>query len=378
MIKILIAGDFCPRGRIEHLILEQKMQEIYHDYHPHLQGNDINVVNLECPLINKGEPIDKAGPNLSAREECVAALNYGNFNLVTLANNHIMDMGAEGLAKTMSICKANNIAFIGAGENKGEASRWTMREINGTKIAFLNFCEHEFSIAGINTPGANPLNPVKNYYDIKTAHEQADYVIVIVHGGHEGYNLPSPRMMETSRFFIDAGARFVINHHSHCISGYEEYNEGVIFYGLGNYIFDWEGERHSDWNLGFSVKLLLDKEMTDFQIIPYTQCGETPGLYLLSGSETRKMNLLLEQLNAIIADQSLLSKEWEAFVQKNKKVYLMEFEFSASKIYKSLRSRNLIPGMLSRKKKKQLLNLIRCESHRDLAIESLKPGKPNQ
>lgn len=376
MIDILIAGDFCPHKRIEKLVADNKLAKIYNDFFPHLQHNHLNILNLECPLTNNGYPINKVGPHLKAGTKCVGAITYGGFQLVTLANNHIMDQGAEGLNDTLATLTRNNIAYVGAGKNLEDASRVFYFEKDGVKIAFLNFCESEFSIAENDKPGAEPISPVKNYYKIKEAGKNADFVVVIAHGGHEGYTLPSPRMVETYRFFIDVGASFVINHHSHCYSGFETYKGGTIFYGLGNFIFDWEGEVNSDWNHGYAVKISLEKSKTSFELIPYKQCGEEPGLLLLNEKEKQSFDNRIRKLNNVIKNPVLLEKEWQEFVEKNSDAYIIDFECGSSRFYQALRYRKIIPCLLSENKKRKLLNLIRCESHRDIIIESLKPGKP--
>ena len=96
-----------------------------------------------------------------------------------------MDYGERGLIDTLNTCDKNNIHYVGVGENSGEASKPLYLKIKETKIAIMNFCENEWSIASKNSSGANPLNPIKNYYQIKEAKEKADFVLVIVHGGHE-------------------------------------------------------------------------------------------------------------------------------------------------------------------------------------------------
>jgi hypothetical protein len=180
-------------------------------------------------------------------------------------------------------------------------------------------------------------------------------------------------MVETYRFFVDAGADFIIGHHPHCYSGFEKYNNGIIFYSLGNFIFDWEGYRDSDWNHGFAVKFMLDGKQPSFDIIPYKQCDMNPGVFLLSESEKQEFDIKLEKLNLILSDEKLLQEEWNLFSKKNRGNYIIAFESINARIYRSLRHRKLLPGILSRKKKLDLLNLIRCESHRDLSIDSLKP-----
>lgn len=373
MIKILITGDFCPHKRVEQLSINKRFIDIYNNFYPILEDNDINITNLECPLINEASPITKVGPNLSAEESCIETLKYGKFNLLTLSNNHIMDHGEKGLFSTVQLCKNNSIDIVGAGKNLKEASQVYHKKILDYKIAFLNFSEIEFSSAEINQAGSNPLNPVKNYYSIKSARRKADFVIVIIHGGHEGYVLPSPRMVETYRFFIDAGADIIVGHHTHCFSGYEQYNNGLIFYSLGNFIFDLDNAKISDWNYGFAVKFMLEKEQISFEIIPYKQCEESPGVFLLTESETQIFNEKLKILNNKILDSDLLLKEWKALAEQRKAQYLIKFEVYSSKILAILRYRKLIPTFLSKKKKAILLNTLRCESHRDIAIESLKP-----
>jgi len=372
MISILFTGDFCPRKRIEQLVSAGNYENIYNDFLPHLQNNDLNITNLECPLTHKRDPIPKVGPDLFVGEDCIHALKYANFSLVTLSNNHILDQGEAGLLSTIELCKQNNIDYVGAGKNPGEASLPLIKEIKNKKFAFLNFSEHEFSTATDNKAGSNPLNPVKNYYDIRSVRGKADYLIVIIHGGHEGYPLPSPRMVDTYRFFIDAGADMVLGHHSHCFSGYEKYEKGLIFYGLGNFIFDSEKDRNTDFNFGFALRLIFEDEKISSKIIPYKQCNENPGVFLLSNAERINFESRIKELNNIIGDQSLLLQEWKSFTKQMKKSYLVNFEPMNSWIFRFLRHRNLIPGFLSENRKRRMLNKIQCESHRDVLIECLK------
>lgn len=372
MLRILVTGDFCPTLRVGELVERGMFPEIYNDFFPVLTGNDINITNLECPLLNDGSAISKTGPALRAKEECIRALVYGNFNLVTLSNNHILDYGEEGLNSTIKVCKKNNIAFIGAGKNIDAAAEVIFRTIGNVKIAFLNFSENEFSTAGVNKPGSNPLDPVKNYYSIRAARDEAQYVVVLVHGGHEMYSLPSQRMKDTYRFFIDAGADIVAGHHSHCFSGYEKYGNGFIFYGLGNFIFDTESTGHPDWIMGYAVRFSFFDDRIEPEIFPYKQCDKIPGLSLLTEAETASFNEKLEHLNYIISNSEQLEKEWLKFVNRNKDYYLLQFEVLSSGIFAFLRSKKILPRFLSKKKKRTLLNIIRCEAHRDMAVESLK------
>ena len=238
-ISILITGDFCPHKRIEQAFLKKEYKDVFNGFEIITNDCDWAITNLECPLTLSNNSIEKTGPNLKAHPDCIEGIKFGGFNVVNLANNHIMDYGEQGLIDTINICEKNKIHYVGAGQNINKVSKPLYLTVKETKIAIVNFCENEWSIAGKNKAGANPLNPIINYYQIKEAKENSDFALVIVHGGNEQYKYPSPRMVETYRFFADCGANTVIGHHTHCPSGYERYNNVPIFYSLGNLIFDW-------------------------------------------------------------------------------------------------------------------------------------------
>ena len=113
-------------------------------------------------------------------------------------------------------------------------------------------------------------------------------------------------MVETYRFFIDAGADAVVNHHQHCFSGYETYKGKAIFYGLGNLCFDYPNYRHHKWNKGFVVGLSLDKQAIGFELMPYVQSDEKPGVVMLEEKDRGEFEAELQRINAVIADAKAL------------------------------------------------------------------------
>ncbi|MBN1185886.1 MAG: CapA family protein [Bacteroidales bacterium] len=371
-INILITGDFCPNKRVQDLILAARYGDVYNDFYPNLLNNDLNITNLECPLINIENPIDKTGPTIRANEKCIEILKYGNFNLVTLSNNHIMDHGKPGLVSTIHLCQENQIECLGAGSNIEEASEIWYKKIKNSRIAILNFSEMEFSTAEEFLPGSNPLDPIKNFYSIRLAKENADYVIIIIHGGHEGYQLPSPRMVKTYRYFIDCGADLVVGHHPHCFSGYEKYKDKMIHYSLGNFIFDDELSINQSWNFGYAIKVIINNSKVFSEIIPYKQCNGIPGVFMLNENERIKFENEIQNHSKIIHSEYMLKERWKEHIKKLKNEYILQFECFDFWLYEALRSRRYIPSPLSKRKRLRLLNMLRCQSHRDIAIESLK------
>lgn len=374
VFKVIIAGDICPTGRVAELFNKNDYEAVLGEVKETLQNANISFANFECPVVEgEGVPIEKCGPNLRCTAKGIEAVKWAGFSGVTLANNHFLDYGEGGVAKTLEVCKEHGVDTVGGGMNLNEASSTLYKEINGETLAVINCCEHEFSIATETTAGSNPLNPVKQYFAIKEAREKADFVLVIVHGGHEHYNLPSPRMQETYRFFIDAGADAVVNHHQHCYSGYEVYHGKPIFYGIGNFCFDkLYDEMPSGWYEGYMVELELGKEKIEYRLIPYTQCKETPSVELMKGEDYAKFFENIHHLNAIIADPKELTKRHEEWMEKNGSGFEYQYLPYSNRWLISAYIRHLFPSFLSKKKLLMLQNHLECESHRERSLFALK------
>lgn len=378
MINILICGDYCPRDRVADLIESENYKAVFGEIVNYTSQADYSIVNLEAPVVeSEALPIAKCGPNLKCSSKAVKAIRYAGFDMVTLANNHFYDYGDRGVEDTLKACKEQGVEFVGGGVNAMEASAVLYKEINGIKIAIINCCEHEFSIATESSGGANPLNAIRQYYDIQEAKRKADRVIVIVHGGHEHYNLPSPRMKETYRFFIDAGADVVVNHHQHCYSGYEEYKGRPIFYGLGNFCFDWRTQRNSFWNTGYMVSLKIDSDMY-YELIPYVQGSDDyPGVHILSDTERKGFDNQIKDLNKFISNDNQLRTERERFMEQTKDIYLLSLEPYQNRYIRALYTRKLLPSSISAERRLQLLNYLQCESHIERLLYSLQNNKKN-
>lgn len=376
MITVTVAGDFAQKYRVNNLIKEKDFGILFDDIIPIINHSDYSVVNFEFPIVQNledGRPIKKTGTILKGTKEAIGALNYVGFKCCTLANNHILDQGVQCCLRTKETLEEAGIDTVGAGDNEESASSILYKDINGEKLAIINCAEHEFSIASEFTAGANPLNPIRQYYKIKEARENADYVLVIVHGGHEHFQLPSIRMQETYRFFIDAGADAVINHHQHCFSGYEIYKNKPIFYGLGNLLFDHRTKRDNIWNEGYMVTLTFDKENSpQFELHPYTQCdNEGVGIHLLT--DTSEFDNKIRNLKSVIENNQKLRSAVNEYYKSSSRSVLSWFEpyFGHSYLTKLI-SILRIKTLIGEKQALAILNCISCESHRDKILFALR------
>ena len=347
---------------------------------PFVNSSDYSIVNLECSVHNgQHEPIKKIGPNLSGGIKALENLKDTGFKCLALANNHFADFG--GSAVEDSLEQIDNYGFdrVGAGRDYKEASKTLIVKIKGKKLAIINCCEHEFTIAGEKKAGCNPLDIVEQYKAVLNARKEADYILIIVHGGTEHYQLPTPRMQKTYRFFLDIGADVVVNCHQHCFSSYEIYNGKHIFYGLGNFFFDWPGKRNAMWYKGYMLQLDFSDEIS-FELIPYSQCDDNLGIRLLTTEEKAIFENDIDRMNSIIKNETALQEEFSIWINKHIEDYLWAFHRNPSKWERYRHKIYMLLGNNSQRNKyvlsqdmmMTLLSYTRCESHRDIFIDLLE------
>ena len=373
MIKIAIAGDFVVINRVKLVAERQQFEEILGETKVLFQDLDYRIVNLETPVVSKdAQPIIKCGPPLRCEESAIAMLAYGGFDCATLANNHFYDYGDNGVETTLSTLNRHQIDHVGGGHNLEEASTILYKQITGETLAIINCTEHEFSIATPFTGGSNPLDPIRQYHAILEARSKADHVLVITHGGIEDYNLPTPRMQETYRFFIEVGADVVVNHHQHCPSGYEIYHGKPIFYGLGNFCFDSLRFKDLPWNKGYVVGIMFNESEVCFQLYPYLQCNGQPGIKYLDEATSKDFFNEISSLNTIISNPEQLTETLEQFMESTSKYLTPIFTPYSKKWVRWMYSKGLLPFYYPKGKWPFVLNQIECESHRERLIQYIR------
>ena len=306
----------------------------------------------------------KSGPRLGVPSSTIEVLKKVGFNIVTLANNHFFDQGQKGVENTLCACDELSIKVIGGGYSLFEARKPLLLEKEGRRIAFINACEHEFSIANNDHGGSNPLDLINLQEDIARVRKEVDYVVLILHGGIEHYHYPTPRMKRWYRHFVDMGANAVINHHQHCVNGYEVYKGAPIFYGLGNFYFPWDEVqiKHESWNYGYAVKLVLDEQI-NFEIIPYKQTSESVILRDLS-----VFNKEVDILNLPIQDDYLLQQKFDDFIIDHENAIKMDLlpTFMNHRLLAAFARRGWLGKLYKGKHVFLLKNKLTCESHHEI------------
>ena len=274
------------------IYLKENRKKIFSDeFIEKINKYDIRCCNLEGP-ISDNKYIEKIGPAISQNKKIVEFLNEANFNMINIANNHIMDCGKEGLIDTLKHCEGKII--IGAGENIESAYKEYIYRDNDVSIAFLSIAENGFGCCKDDMKlGYAWCFSYKIENKIKELKKTVDYIVVNCHMGAENLKVPLPEVKEFYHHLIDLGVKYIIGHHPHVIQAYEFYNSGVIFYSLGNTYFDINLDKQ-DKN-SFCVMLELKKDKTNFEIIP-TYIDEDDVLYIggNANQQLRDCNKCLE------------------------------------------------------------------------------------
>ncbi|HEX9626388.1 MAG TPA: CapA family protein [Acidiferrobacterales bacterium] len=242
-------GDIMLDGSARALMVEHgydypfvHMRELFRD-------SQIVLGNLEGPLTGRGSADPGKQYSFRSPPDAVApALKRAGFNVVSLANNHTLDYGVDGLADTMAALDAAGIAHAGAGMNLAAARRPAVLTIDGTRVAVLAYSLTlpESFFAGRERPGTAYGHEQQVRADVAAARAQADIVIVSFHWGQEGKTTLREYQPRLGRAAIDAGAQAVIGHHPHILQGVERYKDGVILYSLGNFAFGSYSPRSRD------------------------------------------------------------------------------------------------------------------------------------
>jgi hypothetical protein len=211
---------------------------------------DFTVGSLDGTLSDESLPMPcPDSMNLIGPTHMVEGLQFAGFDVITVATNHIKDCGEKGyecenksLLDTINTLKTAGIQPVGAGVTLAEARQPVIVERNGIRFAFLGINQiNEEVWAAENTPGTAPLahayiGKIKD--EIASAKQIADVVIVLPHWGVEYAAKTDDIQKVWARDFISAGASLVIGNHPHITQPMEVFSDKLIFYSLGNFVFD--------------------------------------------------------------------------------------------------------------------------------------------
>ena len=247
VVQFMAVGDLMLGRSVGDRILSQGSDTVFGGVAATLAQADLLVANLECVISDQGSPQFKSF-NFRAPLSAVDALSSAGFDVVSLANNHSMDYGIDGLADTVTRLRAAGISSVGAGADAETARAPVILARNGVHVAFLSYVNVPIEgrtgfdtrnwAAGVEKPGVAWAEPEAIAADVAAAKTVADVVVVLLHTGLESRFEVSPSQRDLAHAAVDAGAALVLGAHSHTLQPVERYKSGLIAYSLGNFVFD--------------------------------------------------------------------------------------------------------------------------------------------
>lgn len=249
LLSNYILGNYEHSG-IDGILSSQLLAE--------LQNADIAVINNEFPFSTRGTQAPDKQFTFRVDPEYVTILNEMGIDVVSLANNHVLDYGAEALLDTFDTLDHAGISYMGAGTDLTRAKALITKEAGGKTFGFLA-ASRVIPVISWDIQNAAPgvfttYDPARLINAIQEAHDHCDYLAVFVHWGVEHEAYPQDYQVTMAQQYIDAGADLVIGAHPHVLQGISYYKDKPVFYSLGNFIFSREIPKTA------MIKITLDEE----------------------------------------------------------------------------------------------------------------------
>jgi len=265
--KLVFGGDvILARGVADAVRRKNDPSSPLHDMADLFSKADIAFVNLESPFWDK-KPYGTSELIFRAEPETIAALELAGIDVVSTANNHSRDCYKEGVTFTLAWLKQHGIAFAGSGETAEAAHAGSVLERNGLRFGFLGYT---FDQSNGNHPDVDPriamLDAAQMTLDVASMKRRAEVVIVSMHAGAEYWTRVHPIQTAFAHAAVDAGANVVVGHHPHVVQPVERYKDGVIFYSLGNLVFD---QRRKETQEGLVAEVVFfGRDPLHYRLIP--------------------------------------------------------------------------------------------------------------
>ena len=238
VIDITVVGDVMPGRKVAESLHCSQMGESGARLRSLLAG-DIAVGNLECPLCQSTPAAavkPDGGPNLRADPSMAHWLRKAGFDILSLANNHAMDCGAAGLVETLDALSEAGIVTVGAGRTYAQAVAPALVASRGKSIAILAFGNGV--AAGAASPGVAPFTSVALRDGLAAVPPGVATTVVLMHWGIEFLEYPEPWAVQFADQALRRGADVVIGGHSHCLRGVADTPNGVVVYGVGDFLME--------------------------------------------------------------------------------------------------------------------------------------------
>ena len=259
-VNFIAVGDIMlSRNVARHAEKAWSAEWIWTHISDFLLGSDFVFGNLEWPTNGTNAYSYDKVLTFNALPKLITTLKSVGFEMINLANNHILDQGQRGITETKKLLDSLNIKTTGASDKAEEVWKPTIIEKNGIKIAFIgaSYAAYNDNGAGQSVFVARMQDTEKLIASLASIKQEADFIVVTMHAGQEYVLTPTNLQKEFAHTAIENGADIVIGAHPHWIQTVEYYQRKYIFYSLGNFVFDQEFSEET--KTGLALQIFLEK-----------------------------------------------------------------------------------------------------------------------
>jgi poly-gamma-glutamate capsule biosynthesis protein CapA/YwtB (metallophosphatase superfamily) len=265
-----------------------------------LSAADVAMLNLETAVTTGGTPEPKAFV-FRAPPAAFDAVRAAGVDLVSLANNHALDYGREGLADTLAHAAAAGVPVVGAGADAATAYAPHIVEVSGVRIAYVGLSQvldlwESWRAEEVRSGLAYALDAERALDAVRAAESAADVVVVFMHWGEEGNECPVGEMTGFAEELVAAGADVVTGTHAHLMLGGGWLGRSYVQYGLGNFLW-WRDERFSN-DTGVLWVRLRGPEVESVELRPAIISRQTGQPIPADGAERDRIRRKYEDLRA--------------------------------------------------------------------------------
>ena len=292
--SLVAVGDIMLGGRARKFINEFGEKYPFEAVRPLLRRAAIGLANLEGPIAREAEKQERNYSYRVKPKATKAMLNAG-INVVTLANNHLLDCGREGVLETLQALSEVGVAAIGAGVNKQAAHAPAILHAGDRRVGLLGYYWNRRTSARGSWPGSAMDPPEDLTGDIGALKGKVDRIVATFHWGVPYVREPSEADRAKARFAVECGADIVIGHHPHIIQPFEIYRGRPIFYSVGNFTFGSGNSRGESLLLG----VWFEDDKTVVHVYPVYVKNRDPRVnyqpkILRGGGAERVLRLLIQ------------------------------------------------------------------------------------
>jgi poly-gamma-glutamate synthesis protein (capsule biosynthesis protein) len=261
LTRLLFGGDVMLSRHVGRLARQrQDPAWPFRQLAPYLRGADIAFVNLESPFSDRGAPVEK-GMIFKAEPAMIEGLVLAGIDVVSTANNHARDQGSYGVDYTVRWLGQHGIGAVGTGTE-------VVLERHGVRFGFLAYTYDQSNGNHADVDDRITMVDIGRITEqVAALRFKADVVILSMHAGDEYRKQPNPQQMEFARAAIESGATVVAGHHPHVTQPVERYRDGVVFYSLGNLVFDQFQRAETQQGLLAEV-VFRGKKLESYRTIP--------------------------------------------------------------------------------------------------------------